>query len=1461
MQCAVLGSLEVRGDDHEVVTVPGAKERHLLAVLAAAFPGSVSVDQLLESLWDGAPPRTGRKSLQAHVVRLRTALEPGRPSGSSGRYVVRRHDGYALAIERDQLDATAFADLAARGRALLSVGDTQAADDLLRAALAMWRGPPYSDWPDAVDLDPERERLAAIRAHVLEAYWEAELALGRHAESVPELGRLTRDEPLHEGWWALHALALYRSGRQGDALEVLRNARTVLDDQLGVEPGARLRELEQAILAQDHTLEQDSASPPMPPSSPAVGSMTGCPYKGLAPYQLDDAAVFRGRDRLVGSLVTAMVDHPLLVVSGSSGAGKSSVVRAGLLPALDAGALPGSDHWQPVVVVPGRRPVDALAHLTGEDPPETPVVLVCDQLEQLWSADVSEGERVAFLDTVLGLLSDDVVARCLLVVRGDHVGRLAEHPDVAQLLHGALMMVPPMTETELRQVVEEPARVAGLIVEPDLTDVAVRDVLGRSGALPLLSTALAETWERRRDGVLTLAGYLASGGVTGAVARSAETAFAALSGPGQELARRILVRLAEQDEHGTLRARRLPQAELELVGADPTVTDEVIETLTARRLLARLDDRLEVTHEALLAAWPRLTAWLADDAVGRSVRRHLAPAAIEWDANGRPVDELYRGTRLEAAAAWAADPDSGPTEVERAFVDASVAQAQAELALAQFRATVEAAGRRRIRRLAVVLAAALALALLSAAVAIGYQRTATDRANQARAAGTVADANRLAALASSARALDVSLLLAVAAVRTADTPATRDGLLNALIEHRRASGVLQVGKDGIEETALSANGRTMMATVGFGESRVIAWNTGSADPPRVIASWWPESLAVSPDGKTLVAAAAWTRTGVWTYTRGGKSLLQLGGREVGGYPRDVAFTPSGRLLLCKGEIRKGTGPRAVLAEVDLRTGAVHERAVIARAASIDGYFDAAFSDDASALVTYRTDRQQAFLTDVRTRRVTRLDIPTRDATSIEFFALPDGAAQSWSDGALTIYDGAGRVLQELSNHRTIVQDVRMLRGRSTAVTAGGGGQVELWAVNPHNGRWSPREPLVGHSTPVVDIEQSDARKSMVTASSDGQLVTWDLTDRAGFGRSYPGLSGRWVSNRIEVVEPGRVVVAPTRTLADRPRGFQDNPGAGTLSVAAAFIDPSTGRLLDTVVTGKTDAQLFGSSVSVSPDATMVAVTSITQAAVLDARSHRVIARVRIPDTFSSDASWLPDGSGLILASEAFEDGEPVGARLYVVDTDDWELQRTLKVGVGSAQVMEWSPDRTLMALGVLGPGTVMLFDHELDELRTIDLGPGGDVFDLSFSPDGRYLAAGRTGGQLAVLDTATWETINEPALIHGGYIIDVEWLADSNTVVTTGKDEMVSLYDVERDLIRGRPFPASDRPDDGYTFLLPSPTDEVVVLNEGGPGHAFPLEPARWLAQACEVAGRDLTQSEWDRYLPGTPYRRVCDLD
>ncbi len=393
------------------------------------------------------------------------------------------------------------------------------------------------------------------------------------------------------------------------------------------------------------------------------------------------------------------------------------------------------------------------------------------------------------------------------------------------------------------------------------------------------------------------------------------------------------------------------------------------------------------------------------------------------------------------------------------------------------------------------------------------------------------------------------------------------------------------------------------------------------------------------------------------------------------------------------------------------------------------------------------------------------------------------------------------------------------------------------------------------------MEASAEGDSLLTASADGQVVTWDLTDGAGLGRTYAGLAGkgRYVSNRVEVVEPGRLVVAPTRILSREPRGSTETPGSDTLSVAAVFLDPRSGRVVDEVVVGETvEGSVFGSSVSVSPDRKWVSVTTSHRTTIIDTARREVAGRVQPPDTFTNDTNWGAEGDRLLVATERyFDDREPLG-RIAVVRAGTWQVERMVTLDVGTPQVLEWSRDGRTLAVGVNLTGTVALYDRQLRKLRTIELAEGGDVFDLSFSPDGRFLAAGRDGGVLTVIDTRDWRPVHGPVALHAEPISDVEWLPDSNTVVTSGRDEMVSLYDVERDLVRGSGLPAARRPGDGFTFLLPQPEEEVVVFNEGGPGHVYPLDPARWLALACTIAGRDLTRAEWARYLPGRAYRSVC---
>jgi WD40 repeat protein len=750
------------------------------------------------------------------------------------------------------------------------------------------------------------------------------------------------------------------------------------------------------------------------------------------------------------------------------------------------------------------------------------------------------------------------------------------------------------------------------------------------------------------------------------------------------------------------------------------------------------------------------------------------------------------------------------------------------------------------------------LALAAAGLAIGFERSAADRAAEARRAGTVADANRLAALSTTARSLDLSLLLAAAGVLTADTPATEDWLLNALVEHRRASSVFQFAEEEVAETALSADGSTMAAAIGGGSPRVLAWSVGSTPVHTVVApggrvspdDWWPEHIAVSPDGQVVVVASSTGGPQVAAYSAEGRPVRIVKGlRALGGYPRDVAFTSAGELLVFVATPNgDGPGYHGIVEGLDLSSGTVRRVEDVGRTSSDDRWFEASFTDDGSALVIWTRDHVRAVFVDLATGERSRFVLPVRQAYSLELIGLPTGAVQTWSDGEITRYDKSGRQAQVLDVHPTAVRDVKVLPGGRLAASVGDGGEVELWDIDD-TGHWSLAESLAGHAGRVEEVEVTG--DTLLTASTDGQLISWDLSDDAGFGSAYPGLDGRWVANRIGVVIPGKLVVAPTRTI---PRPDVEAP----VDVAATFIDPRTGTVVDQVVVGEPAPDTAsGSSVSISPDARLVAVTSSTATTILDTGTRARIARIEMPvgrGDFVWCSAWTPDGERLLLGVEGAEYGG-----LVVVDTATWKVQRTVRVEGGSPQVLEWSPDGSVLVAGVNFTGAIQVFDQALRRLRTVELGAGGDVIDLSFSPDGRRLAIGRPGGQVSVVDTSSWEQVHAPARVSSGSVDDVEWLPDSNTVVAASRDAKVSLYDVSRDLVRSAPLPAAPGPGNGRAYLMPGITDEIVVVKEGAPGHRYPVDPERWLASACSIAGRDLTLDEWARYVPDQPYRPACD--
>ena len=285
----------------------------------------------------------------------------------------------------------------------------------------------------------------------------------------------------------------------------------------------------------------------------AIGSGSECPYKGLASFQEADAAYFFGRERLVGELAARTVQVGLLGVIGASGSGKSSVMGAGLLPSLRAGLLPGSEHWRSIVFRPGEHPLAELAAAVAPDVPASEagqvleaaidavgldgrLIVAIDQFEEVFTLCADGDEQAAFIQAITRAATrwpERIVF--VITIRVDLYGRCAPFRELAELLTGNRVLVPPMTRDELRRAIELPARRTRVRVESALTDALVAEVAEEPGGLPLLSAALVELWQGREEGWLRIDAYERTGGVRGAVARLAEASYQQLTYAEQEV--------------------------------------------------------------------------------------------------------------------------------------------------------------------------------------------------------------------------------------------------------------------------------------------------------------------------------------------------------------------------------------------------------------------------------------------------------------------------------------------------------------------------------------------------------------------------------------------------------------------------------------------------------------------------------------------------------------------------------------------------------------------------------------------------------------------------------------------------------------------------------------------------------------------------------------------------------------
>jgi DNA-binding SARP family transcriptional activator/basic membrane lipoprotein Med (substrate-binding protein (PBP1-ABC) superfamily) len=710
----VLGPLEVAQDGRSADLGP-PKQRALLAILLLHANEIVPVDRLIDLLWPDLPPRHAAHAIQVYVSELRRVLEP-----LAGEHVIEwRAPGYVLRVDPETLDANLAERLVKEAAHEIEIGDLAAADSTLGRARELWRGPPLADFVYEEFAQDDIRHLTDVWLEGTETLAEVKLGLGDTTEVLTLAEAAIRQDPLRERAHEFRMLALYRAGRAAEALRSYESYRRALAEELAVEPSPRLRRLHEAILIHDPGL--GPAGDDRPAATPLVARN---PYKGLRAFGTEDAGDFFGREALVRRVLDVLAGGARLVtLVGPSGSGKSSVLGAGLIPALEADAVPGSAGWAIARLRPGARPTEALRAALAPTA-EREGLLVIDQLEEAFDRPDDPGADRFLARLTRAVAGNGSRVRAVLALRADYYDRPLLHAAFAEAILPGVVHVLPMTADELEAAIVEPARKVGVAIDPALLAELVSETVDRPGALPLLELTLAELFDRRAADVLDLEGYRALGGLRGALSRRAEEAFARLDGEGQQAARQILLRLVGAGGGRHAVARRASVAELAALGIDPLALSDVLRLFEASRLLTFDRDpvsgasTVEVAHEALLSEWGRLAGWIEQARTDLRLHDALAARVEEWAAEGRRPEDLLAGRRLDDYEAWARESTLRLTADEQAFIDASLERRRGEEADAEERASRERRLERRARVRLVGFVAAAALFVAAVAYAI-----------------------------------------------------------------------------------------------------------------------------------------------------------------------------------------------------------------------------------------------------------------------------------------------------------------------------------------------------------------------------------------------------------------------------------------------------------------------------------------------------------------------------------------------------------------------------------------------------------------------------------------------------------------------------------------------------------------------------------------------------------------------